>query len=155
MLYRSICRKRQSSSAIAGFKVNMFSMIDLRKELDSAISLTESIGGRGRVKHIFDDGELTFAEIRDILTKVFSGDIKLTEKVNGIPVMITFRDGDFCGCCDPRDVKNPVVFKKMCSCCKDLKTQDAKTAFEASLNDLANALEQLDQVLLNKYFANG
>lgn len=130
-------------------------MIDLRKELDSAISLTESIGGRGRVKHIFDDGELTFAEIRDILSKVFSGDIKLTEKVNGIPVMITFRDGDFCGCCDPRDVKNPVVFKKMCSCCKDLKTQDAKTAFEASLNDLANALEQLDQVLLNKYFANG
>ena len=47
-------------------------MIDLCKELDSEIVLTESSVGKGRIKHIFEDGELTFAEIRDILTKVFS-----------------------------------------------------------------------------------
>ena len=104
-------------------------MIDLCKELDSAISINESAVGRGRVKHIFDDGELTFAEIRDILTKVFSGDIKLSEKIDGIPILITFKDGSLCGCCDPRDVSKPVEFKRMCNCCKDLKTQDSKEAF--------------------------
>lgn len=127
-------------------------MIDLSKELDAAYSLNESAVGKGRVKHIFDDGELTFAEIRDILTKVFSGDLRLSEKVDGLPVLITYKDGDFCGCCDPKEVSKPVAFSKMCSCCK---TSDAKAAFAASLDDLASALGQLDPVLLNKYFANG
>lgn len=127
-------------------------MIDLCKELDSALALNESAVGKGRVKHIFDDGELTFAEIRDILTKVFSGDLKMTEKVDGTPVFITYKDGDFCGCCDPKEVSKPIAFKKMCNCCK---TAEAKEAFSASLDDLAVALSQLDPVLLNKYFANG
>ena len=127
-------------------------MIDLCKELDQALALNESAVGKGRVKHIFDDGELTFAEIRDILTKVFSGDLKMTEKVDGIPVFITYKDGDFCGCCSPKDVAKPMAFKKMCNCCK---AAEAREAFSASLDDLALALEKLDPVLLNKYFANG
>lgn len=112
-------------------------MIDLRKELDSALALNESAVGRGRVKHIFDDGELTFAEIRDILTKVFSGDIKMTEKVGGIPIYITYKNGEFCGCCDPKEVAKPYPFSKMSNCCK---SDDAKTAFSASLDDLSTAL---------------
>ena len=127
-------------------------MIDLCKELDQALALNESAIGKGRVKHIFDDGELTFAEIRDIMTKVFSGDLKMTEKVDGIPVFITYKDGDFCGCCSPKDVAKPMSFKKMCNCCKEA---EAREAFSASLDDLALALEKLDPVLLNKYFANG
>ena len=127
-------------------------MIDLCKELDSALALNESAIGKGRVKHIFDDGELTFAEIRDILTKVFSGDLRMTEKVDGTPVFITYKNGDFCGCCDPKEVSKPITFKKICNCCKD---DESKVAVEASLNDLKLALSQLDPVLLNKYFANG
>ena len=127
-------------------------MIDLCKELDQALALNESAIGKGRVKHIFDDGELTFAEIRDILTKVFSGDLKMTEKVDGIPVFITYKDGDFCGCCSPKEVSKPIAFKKMCNCCK---AAEEKEAFSASLDDLALALGKLDPVLLNKYFANG
>lgn len=127
-------------------------MIDLCKELDQALALNESAIGKGRVKHIFDDGELTFAEIRDIMTKVFSGDLKMTEKVDGIPVFITYKDGDFCGCCSPKDVAKPIAFKKMCNCCK---AAEAREAFSASLDDLALALKKLDPVLLNKYFANG
>lgn len=127
-------------------------MIDLCKELDQALALNESAIGKGRVKHIFDDGELTFAEIRDILTKVFSGDLKMTEKVDGIPVFITYKDGDFYGCCSPRDVSKPIAFKKMCNCCK---AAEAREAFSTSLDDLALALRKLDPVLLNRYFANG
>ena len=129
--------------------------IDLCKELDSAIALNESAVGKGRVRHIFDDGELTFAEIRDILSKVFSGDLKMTEKVGGIPVFITYKDGEFCGCCDPRDVCKPVVLKNLSRHCDSLKTPDDKAAFAASVTDLATALGSLDGVLLNKYFANG
>jgi len=79
----------------------------------------------------------------------------MTEKVNGIPVMITYKDGEFCGCCDPREVSKPVAFKKLCNCCKDLRDQDSKTAFSNSLDDLSAALSSLDPVCLNKYFANG
>lgn len=130
-------------------------MIDLCKELDSAIALNESAAGKGRVRHIFDDGELTFAEIRDILSKVFSGDLKMTEKVGGIPVFITYKNGEFCGCCDPRNIMKPVVLKNLYRHCDCLKTSDDKTAFITSLDDLASALGSLDGVLLNKYFANG
>lgn len=130
-------------------------MIDLCKELDSEIVLTESSVGKGRIKHIFEDGELTFAEIRDILTKVFSGDLKMTEKVDGIPMLITYKNGDFYCCSDVRDVKNPVKLHKFCNTCSKNISKDGKLAVSNTLDDIENALMQLDGVLLNKYFANG
>ena len=130
-------------------------MIDLCKELDSEIVLTESSVGKGRIKHIFEDGELTFAEIRDILTKVFSGDLKMTEKVDGIPMLITYKNGDFYWCSDVRDVKNPVKLHKFCNTCSKNISKDGKLAVSNTLDDIENALMQLDGILLNKYFANG
>lgn len=130
-------------------------MIDLCKELDNGIALTESSVGRGRVKHIFEDGELTFAEIRDILTKVFSGDLKMTEKVDGIPILVTYKDGDFYGCSDIRDVKKPMKLQKLCNACSKSISRDGKLALSSTLDDLMRALKELDGVLLNKYFANG
>jgi len=33
---------------------------------------------------------LTFADIRDILTRIFSGGLTIQEQVDGIPLMITY-----------------------------------------------------------------
>ena len=126
-------------------------MIDLKELFDDHSLLAESIGSP---KHIFEDGDLTFADIRDILTKVFSGEINIEEKVDGVDLMITYKDGKFCVARDVKRLKDPVEYgkvdSKFCGAPKEMKD-----AITNSLKDLSTALSELDPVQLNKYFANG
>lgn len=102
-------------------------------------------------KHIFSDGQLTFADIRDILTKVFSGDLRMTEKTNGLPLSMTFKDGKFCIAQDSEQLSDPICIDDASYDVPDALDQMVKT----TVSEVAEALHGLDPVLLNKYFANG
>lgn len=110
--------------------------------------------GLSAPKHIFDDGELTFADIRDIMTRIFSGGLKITEQIDGIDLLVTYKDGKFCVASDVNDIKKPVPLDKITSkfCDADPAIQNA---FMNSLKDLSIALSELDPIQLNKFFANG
>lgn len=110
--------------------------------------------GMSTPKHIFDDGELTFADIRDILTKIFSGGLTITEQLDGLDLLITYKDGKFCVASDVSDIKKPVPLDKITTkyCDADPTIQ---AAFMNSLKDLSIALSELDPIQLNKFFANG
>lgn len=125
-------------------------MIDIKESMDDAL-LCE---GCARAQHIYDDPNITFADIRDILTKVFSGDIELQEKVDGASLLVTYKDGKFRVAVDGKTVKDPMDYDRI-----DAKAYDApdevKDAFHNSLKDLSTALSELDDVQLNRFFANG
>lgn len=110
--------------------------------------------GINNPKHIFDDGELTFADIRDILTRIFSGGLTITEQVDGLDLFITYKDGNFCVATDPKDIKNPININKLNAQYCDGEPE-VKNAFMNSIKDLNVALSELDPVQLNKFFANG
>ena len=127
-------------------------MIDIGRVFEDR-ALNES-GCAGRIRHLFDSGDLTFADMRDIFTKVFSGDIELVEKIDGINLFVTYKGGDFRIARDRKSLADPMDYARV-----DAKYCDApkevRDAFEASLRDLAAALPALDPVALNRYFANG
>ena len=50
-------------------------------------------GNDGHLAHLFDQGSLTFAEIRDIFKKLFTGKLGVTEKVDGMNLNVTYKDG--------------------------------------------------------------
>lgn len=111
-------------------------------------------GAAGRIRHIFENGDLTFADIRDILQKVFSGDMTLEEKIDGINLLVTYRDGRFCAARNQKTLKEPMDYDRLTAkyCGSPKEVQDA---FMNSLKDLSVALSELDPVELNRYFANG
>ena len=125
-------------------------MIDIENIYDD-LMLCESFS---TPKYIFDDGDLTFADIRDILTKLFSGGLTMTEQVDGIDLLITCKDGNVCAAPAPKYLKQPMCIKDTC-CAVCSKQPENERYVEASLNDISNAIKSLDQMKLNKYFANG
>ena len=124
-------------------------MLDI-KDIYEKVVLTES-----KSKHIYENGDMTFADIRDIITDVFkNGGTVMQKRVPGMKVLVTFKDGEFCIATDDNDLSKPCCCSKITdSCCKAGK--EVKAAFLNTIADLVEALQQLDPILLNKYFANG
>lgn len=110
-------------------------------------------GCGGHINHIFEDGNLTFAEIRDIFKNVFQGKTQLSEKVDGLALSITYKDGKFGVARDKKSLKDPMDIAKLTD--KYCDKKEVREAFTASVKDLSDALSSLDQVQLNKVFANG
>lgn len=114
----------------------------------------DSVMCESKNKHLFENGDITFGNIRDILTSIFAGDVMLSQKVPGITILVTYKDGNFCIATDLKKLDKPYSFDqnlgRFCACC-----QTVKEAFLNSVSDLRSALSELDPVLLNKYFANG
>lgn len=124
-------------------------MLNLKKIYEEQI-LTES-----KSKHLYENGDMTFADLRDVMTDVFSnGGTVLQKKVPGMNLLVTYKDGDFCVATDLKQLDKPCCHgnftDKYCDAGKEVKV-----AFMNSVKDLIEALSSLDPVLLNKYFANG
>ena len=127
-------------------------MINLEDAIEEQL-VCES-GACGHMKHIYEDPELTFADIRDILTGVFSGDITMEEKIDGVNLMITYKDGAFGVARNAKTLKDPMDYDKVdAKYCES--PEEVRAAFTNSMKDLATALSELDDVQLNRYFANG
>lgn len=125
-------------------------MLDLKGLYEEAKVIAES-----KTKRIYENGDMTFAQLRDAITSVFSdGGTVLQKKVPGINLLITYKNGEFCISSDLKALEKPCGFAKFSDKCCDAG-KDVKAAFMNSIKDLIDALSSLDPVLLNKYFANG
>lgn len=124
-------------------------MLDI-KDIYEKVMLTES-----KSKHLYENGDMTFAEIRDIVSDLFkNGGTVMQKKVPGMKILVTFKDGDFCLSPEDGDLAKPCCCSKIPdACCKAGK--EVKAAFLNTVRDLVDALGALNPVLLNKYFANG
>lgn len=124
-------------------------MLNLKKIYEEAL-ISES-----KVSHIYENGDMTFADLRDIIKDIFAnGGTVMQKKVPGMNILVTYKDGDFCIATDEKALDNPCLQGKFTDKCCDAG-KDIKTAFMNSVKDLLEALKTLDPVLLNKYFANG
>ena len=130
-------------------------MIDVKKIYEtakvSAGMLTES--KKTHLKHLFEDGTMTFDDMRNIFKSVFTGKVGFTKKVNTIPLMITYKDGEFALANDDHSAKEPFSIDKVCAKCKC--KGPVKEALTATMNKFVKKLNSLEQVDLNSIFANG
>lgn len=105
------------------------------------------------LKHLFEDGTLSFDDMRNVFKTVFTGKVGLSNKVRRIPLMITYKDGGFALANDDNTVKEPFSIDKVCTKCKC--TGPLKEALTNTMNRFVKALNHLEQVDLNSIFANG
>lgn len=130
-------------------------MLDLIEIVDRAYDdavLCEG-GNDGHLAHLFERGDLTFGEIRDIFKKLFTGKLSVTEKLDGMNLNITVVDGEVKASRNKATLKNPMslddVEKKFDG------RGEIKKAFANSVADLQKALSSLSREDLEKYFGNG
>ena len=130
-------------------------MINLENLLTEGIGVQLLVegGAQGHLAHIFEDGKLTFAEMRDIFKKLFTGKLEVSEKTDGAAIAVTYKDGEFRFARNKATIKDPMDINQLAA--KFEGRGEIKNAFVNSMKDLVKALSTLDQNELNSIFANG
>ena len=55
-------------------------------------SLIKEGGASGHMTHLFEDGSLTFGDLKNILKSLFSGKLRIEEKTDGQALAVTVKD---------------------------------------------------------------
>lgn len=117
------------------------------------ISLNEG-GAAGHCSHIFDDGSMTFKELKEMLLDIFSGKVELTEKVDGANISITWKNGEIGLARGSKTVKEPMNL----NAAADWAVAENPTARKGMYNavkSLNSAFKKLPEKTLENWFNNG
>lgn len=129
--------------------------IDIAKMLSESCDRESVVEccSNGGIKHLYDDYRMTFGEMRNIFKNIFSGKTKLTEKVDGLDLLVTYKDGDFGFARGRSQLREPLKISRL----EKAFTGDPKVrgAFVNSATNLVKALNSIEAKDLNRLFANG
>jgi hypothetical protein len=65
-------------------------------------------GASGHLRHLFEDPDLTFKQLKDIFTKLFYGKIGIQEKSDGQALAVTYKDGEVKAARNKATLKEPM-----------------------------------------------
>ena len=63
-------------------------------------------GLAGHMNHIYDNKDLTFSKLKRILSDAANGKLIATEKLDGVQLYFSFRDGKALGVRNKTEIKN-------------------------------------------------
>lgn len=116
------------------------------------VILTEG-GAAGHMSHVFEDYDLTFGELKDLLSNVFTGKLELTEKTDGQNISVTWKNGKIGLARNKETIKEPLTVEQTAKKFED--RGEIKNAFVNSLKDIEKALKTVEEDTLNYWFGNG
>jgi len=118
-------------------------------------------GAYGHMAHPFDDNDLTFGDLKKIITDGLGGNLSrednVTEKLDGQNIMISFKDGKLIAARNKGHIKNggKTALDKKGIASKFKGRGDIKNAFVFAMNDLEKAIKSLSDKQKEKIFNNG
>jgi hypothetical protein len=120
------------------------------------VLLTEG-GAAGHMNHPFDDRDLTFAEMKELVHLSLQGKLNIeadvTEKTDGQNLAVTYKNGKVGAARNKATIREPMDINAVAS--KFEGRGDIEKAFTFSMRDLESALKNLDPKTLNNIFQNG
>jgi hypothetical protein len=123
--------------------------------------LTEG-GAAGHMSHPFDDRDLTFADLKEMIRRSLAGELnvekEVTEKLDGQNLMFSWKDGQLVAARNQGHLKNagaaaPNV-KEFESIFAD-RPENIREAFVSAVTDLESAISKLSEKQRNKIFKEG
>jgi hypothetical protein len=123
--------------------------------------LTEG-GAAGHMSHPFDDRELTFGDLKEMIRRSLAGELnvekEVTEKLDGQNLMFSWKDGQLVAARNQGHLKNagaaaPNV-KEFSSIFAD-RPDNIRDAFVSAVEDLETAISGLTDAQKNKVFREG
>jgi hypothetical protein len=115
-------------------------------------------GAAGHLAHPYEDIELTFSDVKNMITAALSGKLEYAqEKLDGQNLMISYIDGKVRAARNKGQIKN---FGQNSLTTDQLASMFAgrgsiETAFVESMTDLENAINKLSKEQKQKFFDNG
>ncbi len=110
-------------------------------------------GASGHMTHLFEDPDLTFGQLKKILSAVFTGKIEITEKTDGQNLAVTCINGKLGAARNKATLKQPMSIEELSK--KFEGRGPIKDAFVNSMKDLQKAIESLSEEEQNEIFNNG
>jgi len=118
-------------------------------------------GAYGHMAHPFDDKDLTFGDLKQIIEDGLGGNLSrednVTEKLDGQNIMISWKDGKLIAARNKGHIKNggKTALDKKGIASKFKGRGDIKNAFVFAMNDLEKAIKSLSDKQKEKIFNNG
>lgn len=109
--------------------------------------------GLEHLPHLYDDRELTYNEIKDILTKAAKGEIKGTEKVDGLNLYLGYKDGQPKAARNNYDIKNGGLSADELAQ-REFNGEQIQQVFDLAFQSFANLVSKLDRKLLSIIFGS-
>lgn len=138
----------------------MKSILEIFRESYTAFSsenkrkqLISEGGASGHMTHLFEDGSLSFGELKEIFRELFSGEIEISEKTDGIALAITYKDGEVKAARNKATLKEPLSIKELSE--KFEGRGEIKDAFVNSMKDISSAVKTLSKSELKQIFNDG
>jgi len=125
------------------------------------VLLTEG-GAAGHMSHPFDDRDLTFADLKEMIRRSLAGELnvekEVTEKLDGQNLMFSWKDGELVAARNQGHLKNagaaaPNV-KEFESIFAD-RPDNIRDAFVSAVTDLESAISKLSEKQRSKVFKEG
>jgi hypothetical protein len=130
----------------------MVSFLQFRKFNDMNGNAVISEGGAaGHIFHIFEDKELKFCEIKNIIKSVFSGNIEIREKIDGVNISITWRNGEILLARNKETIKKPLTITKVLEEYSD--RIQVREVFISAMEVLQEIFSKIDPGKLDEWFS--
>ena len=130
--------------------IDLASLIDEVRETGTVI---EEGGGGGHIDHLYQDGKLTFGEMKQIFNDVFQGKVVLLEKIDGQNLMVTYKDGGFRFARNKSTLRDPMDISRLERYFDG--NPKVREAYVTSANNLVKALNTIQGQDLARVFRNG
>ena len=108
--------------------------------------------GLSSIPHIYDDKELTYEEVVDILTKAANGQIQGTEKTDGLNLFLGYKDGQPRAARNFTEISNGGLDAEAFADREFQADDHIKEVFRAAFNAFSNVIKHLNQEQINILF---
>lgn len=114
-------------------------------------------GSAGHILSPWEDGELTFGQIREIITRALSGTLdNPSEKLDGQNIMMTYKSGHVYVARTPKQLRNCGAEAIRWDLIGEyMKTPESQKAYSTAAEDLQTVLFPIEEEILNNFFLNG
>tara|TARA_Y100001933_G_scaffold45240_1_gene43072 strand:- start:13709 stop:16198 length:2490 start_codon:yes stop_codon:yes gene_type:complete len=131
------------------------------KTLNENTLLTEG-GAAGHMSHPFDDRDLTFADLKEMIRRSLAGELnvekEVTEKLDGQNLMFSWKGGQLVAARNQGHLKNAGAAAPTVSEFEDIfadRPENIRDAFVSAVQDLESAISKLSDAQKNKVFKEG
>lgn len=145
------------SSKLNEYKNSRRQLLDNKNDNISHNKILLTCGGAyGHMSHPFDDNDLTFGDLKELIRNSLTGELSVedvVEKTDGQNIMVTWKDGKIKASRNKTQIKNPISIAEISKMFAG--RGDIHDAFVYAMVDLNSAVSKLSERERNEIFDNG
>jgi hypothetical protein len=134
----------------------------IESTVNDYVELITEGGAAGHMSHPFDDKDLTFADLKEMIRRSLAGELnvekEVTEKLDGQNLMFSWKDGKLVSARNQGHLKNAGANAPDVTAFENIfadRPENIRDAFVSAVKDLESAISKLSDAQKHKVFKEG